>query len=512
MRRAAAAIVLAELGCFAPFLPGMGFYVDDWTIVEWGSRGGGGFLGAVRAMAETGWFWARPMMLLEFPFFYAVGGSEPLGYHAALLLLQAAASLAFFALLKRLLGSLELAAAAACLATLYPIQAASHHWLGAGPQLFAVILACASLWLHLSWLESRRPAALAAGLVCYAASVLSYESCAFLPLMPAGAIVARRVSAGGRWTEGARDAVAGLWPYAAAFLAVQAWQWWLVELVTGARNTKTVTLSPLHAVLSYRAAFEGMTYKALRMCARSAPLVSPDVGRGYWLYWWALVVAVTALLPRAAPPGRRVLLTALGAGLGAFAGAVLPYALSGGYMPNIYGIASRTSAGLALAAGLLLATGLAALRGRRAAWLTALFVGAFVWTNAQTASAWIKSYRLQRAVLKVAAPKAGGLPRGATLLLAGVPSHINQRVNDVPVFNAGFDITSALRLMTGRKDLKARMTDNLVFEPEGYSEVPGGTVVARFTYDNTWLLWYGRGRFDRLKAPPRPVPYEFTLP
>lgn len=512
MRRAAAAIVLAELGCFAPFVPGMGFYVDDWTLVEWGLRGAGSFLGAVKAMAQTGWFWARPMMLLEFPFFYAVGGLEPLGYHAALLLLQSAASLAYFALLKRLIGSVELAAAAACLATLYPIQAASHHWLGAGPQLFAVILACLSLWLHLSWFESRRPAALAGGLACYAASVLSYESCAFLPLMLVGAIVARRVSSGGRWSEGAREAAVSLWPYAAAFLAVQAWQWWLVELFMGARNTKTVTLSPWHAFLSFRTAFAGMTYKALRMCARAAPLVSFDVGRAYWLYWWALVVAVTALLPRAAPPARRALWTALGAATGGFVAAVLPYALSGSYMPNIYGIASRTAAVLALAAGLWLATGLAALGGRRAAWLTALFVGAFAWTNAHTASAWIKSYRLQRAVLKVAAPKARGLPPGATLLVAGVPSHINDRVNGVPVFNAGFDITSALRLTTGRTDLKARVTHNLVFEPQGYAERPGGVVVARFTYDDAWLLWYGRGRCERLKAQPRPPPIEFTLP
>jgi len=502
----AALLVLAfiEWGCYGPFLFKLGFYSDDWTLLEWATRAGG-FGPAVRAYAKTGEFWSRPVELLHFPLLFAVGGVHPAVHHAILLCLETVGAWLFFLLLERLTGSRPLALLAAGLALLYPTHPATTHWLANSPQLVAIILALGSLLLHLRWIETRDRRLLALAMLCYCVSLLEYESCAFLSLLTAGALLAdgtdwRRVF---RW----------FWPYAAAFVAVQAWQWRGVPLLLGAANPKRVHLSLLHAALSYRTATAGMTYKTLRLAARSAPRVAASAGRGYWPFWW-LFTSMTAwmLLPEAHDTGAsrgRALRRAAGATAGGAFGAVLPYALSGTYMPNIYGTDSRTSAVLSLAAALALSSAVAA-----AAWspklslrrcgLTAcvLFVGAFAWTDAQIAGAWARSWTLQRAVLKLAAREAAALPRGATLLLAGVPSHLNDRVSEAVVFDAAYDITSALRLTSGRDDLKANVVNRLEFGPSGYAETQGGEVVNRSTYDEAFLLRYGRSPVKRLSGPP----------
>lgn len=145
----------------------------------------------------------RPISFGTLALNWAVGGANPFGYHAVNLLLHAAVTMLFFALLQALFGTSPQASAfafaAAALFAVHPLHTeAVNLAVGRAELLAAGFLLCAWI-LHLR--EQEIPA-----LLCFSLAVLSKESAvAFFPLVLLGDYAV------GRWKPLSRYArIAGL--------------------------------------------------------------------------------------------------------------------------------------------------------------------------------------------------------------------------------------------------------------------------------------------------------------
>lgn len=466
-----ALIAAAQFFSFGVFGPALGFYYDDWVFLDLARRGGG-FFGAMREFFLAGYA-TRPLEILQFPLFYRLGGLDPSAYHLLILYLETAEAVLFFVLLDRLLGSRKLATIAAVMAAIYPNRSILHVWMASSPQTVALVLILASLVLFERGRGERRLGRLAVSQLLYVSGILAYESPAFLPLLLAGGWAGRGVAEGKRWKEAVWGSVKDIWPYGAS-LALALLCQRLAASAASQPNPKALAFSLGHASKAFGAGFECLTNRVLHLCWKSLPGFFADSGAVSIVLWLALGVGAAAALgsrqddAQASPAAGPVRVAACAAVLG-FIGAYLPYAVSGSYVPQIFGSMSRTNGGGALVGGLLVALAAAALERRPAlqrsflALVTLAFTAANWQVARQYSGLWIRSSKLLSDVAAVSV----GLPRGSTVLLEQVP-----RPGQPPAFAAHFDISAALRLRTGRSDLSADVvTDRMDFA--------AGNVVAR---------------------------------
>ena len=495
-----ALLIFIQLFSFGIFLPYLGFYHDDWGLLE-PFHQSGRFWGVIRFCATCGSYAYRPVEIIQYPIFFAIGWFHPWVHQMMLLTLQTVETLLLFALLERLLESRGLALAAAAIAVIYPNREIYHIWFSNSPQTVAQMLAAASLLAHLRWIGKRTNTRLIAGQILYLLSILTYESCAFMPLLLAGGLLARRMAEGSTPKDAAARTVREFMPCAATLIIALSWQWFGVRIFTHSTNQKAdlIAFSFRHLFKAYGAGFECITNRVIHACAmglREAILRLPP---WLWIFWVACTVAAVAWMDSLRDdPSPRSLKTALGAIIGGFLGSYAPYALSGSYMPTMYGVLSRTNGTGAWIGGLLLAAGAAALRGRsrRAqAILLSIVVGAFTWTNWAFTQQWAHSWVMQRDILRKVSAHVIGRPGPAVILLSGAPSRFGQAV----VFNAHYDFDAALRLTTGRSDLSGNIASHMHFEPRGAVEYENGKPIKIYSYENLYLYRYDYDRLERVK-------------
>ncbi len=502
MLRALGVLLLAETLAYGVFAPSLGFYHDDWFLLETVSRSQG-LLGAVKALAETGTFWSRPLLLVYFPLCLTLGGMNPFFYHVLMLSIDVLQGLLFYLLLVRLTGSKNLSLTAAALGLLAPSRAVTHVWFSSSPQGVALALVLGSLLLHARWSQNRRGLPWASQLL-YFLSALTYESVVFLPLLLLGGLAARLRVQGRSWRKSLWEPVRDLSPYAATLGLTLAWQWFGMSALLSADNPKSVVFSPTHVLKAFGAGFECVTNRVVHMAWTSLIPVLRAAGP-----WFAALLIFAAAMAYLLSPGRGkdkdrrlALAAALGAAAAGFLGAYAPFALSGTYLPQIYGIMSRTNGAGALITGLLAAAGLYSLgasRPRLRNALLGILVAAFTWTDWNAGLEWKRSWTLQKDILDQASAKVRDLPEGSAVLLAGAPGYVGHAV----VFDANYDFASALRLWSGRPDLKANIVSGrMKFDEKGAVEVMAGREGARYPYGRTYLFDYGADRLRILDGPP----------
>ncbi|MBI5882821.1 MAG: hypothetical protein HZB91_06940 [Elusimicrobia bacterium] len=490
-----AAAVIASFGIHSHKL---GFYYDDWTFLEMMHRGGG-FVGAVKAFSGGG-YWTRPVEILQFPLFFAVGGLKPLSYHLLMVGLEIAEALLFYAVLKRLLGSPRLALAAALLAAIYPNRSITHIWFAASPQTVALVLVLASMAVFLTRAEGRRLGLLLASQGLYLASVLTYESTAFLPLLITGGLAAGTVQAG-RCRGSLPRSLAALWPYGLSLGLALAFQRFAGTVLQGS-NPKVLGLSLSHGLKVFGAGFECVTNRVLHLVWLALPgfLAGSDlIMDSAWLALGLAAASAFAFQEDLKAPSFRAAGYAAGA---CFIGAYLPYALSQAYTPQIFGLLSRTNGGGALAGGLMLACAAAALS--RLPLLQKAFLGltvlAFTAVNWHAGRTYAALWDLEERILAAAAPAAAALPAGATVLFKPrlVPGSLT-------VFMDHFDFSSALRLASGRDDLSADVVSGAMeFGPDQVvKRGPAGTQ-RTYPYQNLYLFSESESTMKALISPRHP--------
>jgi len=211
----------------------------------------------------------RPLVMISFALNYAVGGLQPLGYHAVNILLHAGVSLAVYGLGRRLRLSRETAGVAAALFAVHPL----HTEAVAGIAGRAELLMALGVLLALAGYLRGGGVTRAGSLLAFALSLLAKEQAAVVPVL---LVLAELATGAQSWRPaGVRAAGVRLLPYAGilgAYLLLRTW-----VLGTAAVPVTTLLENPLaHAALGPRLLTAlAVAGRYLTLCLWPAPL-SPD--------------------------------------------------------------------------------------------------------------------------------------------------------------------------------------------------------------------------------------------
>lgn len=467
---------LLQAVSFSVFIPYVGFYGDDWQWLEFAARAPG-FLARFRFFAVE-FPLARISQVLYFPLAFQIAGFHAWPYQLFLSLVNLGESMLLFLFLRAILGSSSLALLSASISLLYPGRIPVHIWANDTPQPVAQILMLGSLLLHEKWTRTRRSASLAAGQLLYLGSVLWYESTVFLPLLLAIGLLIRYRNQGDSLPRAARRTVADMSVYIPTLALAMWWQWFGASWLFHTRsNAKSTVLHPSigNFLLVYKAAAKCMSIKAFAICFRAfRRLVQPSLWNWFFAFFtwpWFLLYAAfipiaSRLLHDACPdePEERTWMMAAALVAGGYIVSYLPFAVSSGYAPSIYGLDSRVNGTGAWIFGLLWAATLFRLtrkRPRVRALAIAMMIGVSTWTNWTAAGDWVASSRLQTKIITHFAEKSRAWPAGSNIRIRGVPRKVGD-VGEGPVFNDHWSFGPAIRIAAGRGDFNA----GLVFPEE----------------------------------------------
>lgn len=500
------AIAATELLSYGYFINHRGFYADDWIFL-YQSFSAGGLWRAMALRASQGG-WSRPLEILHYPIFYSLFGLHPFLYQLLLILLKIAEGWLLFMLWERLFGRRGLAAAAACLALAIPVRLSTHLWYANSPQQLSIVLLLASLLAHASWIRSRKPPLLLASLSLYLLSVLSYESTSFMPLILGAALAANSIKSGKRFGRAIAQALRELSPYGYVFIVALLWARVGSKVLLGTPTLNPVDISPGRFVLVFARGLSCLTLDCIRLCLHALPLAA------HYLTPWIIAIVVIASLalgftwrtdPEKDPPG---ISSVAAVSAVAFMAAYLPYAFSQHlYLPQLNGIMDRVNGLGAWSSSLFWAAGISALAKRHRLLARASFgllLAIFGLTNVFTCLQWAVAWETAHGALARAAEKAAPLPPSSTVILAGVPV----KIGGAPVFSEGWDFEDALRIASGRTDLRGKVADRLRFDKDYFAEQPSAaywprTEEWRFPYKDVFIFDASKDSFYPLFGPPK---------
>ncbi|MBI5200122.1 MAG: hypothetical protein HY925_00930 [Elusimicrobia bacterium] len=474
--RAALILAIVALVTFGVHARKLGFYLDDWVMLERLLDANGWWAG-VKSLAQTNYAF-RTLSLIVFPTLFTFFKDSAFGWQATLIVLDWALAYLFYLWLREWLRSERPALVAAALALMLPICPSSHYWITNISQRIALPLAIFSLLLHRRWLQDRDPKRLGLSLAAYIASLLLYESATFFPFIQAAVYFAGLKQAGKDPKDAAkktaRDVLA---PYLAALALAGGWRL-LYPVVFGHGFPVKLSLGLKDVLRSYESAGISWTTELYNLC-RNAGIVWRHAAQDGQMIFWGLFTAGTAAAlsrPSEEKPGARGLTAGAAIAASGFVFGYLPFALSGAYEPQVVGILSRVNAAGVLFLGTAIACLLEALelwtdsRG----WITpgrilrglllAGLIGPFTWTNWYIGSTWVEAYNLEEKILAGIKEWVVKLPTTHTIVLQDAPSNYNGA--EVFSFHWGFD--AGLRIRSGRKDLSG-----IVVQPTMRTEKQG---------------------------------------
>lgn len=501
------ALLLLELAAFTWSGPRLGFLHDDWVLLDVFSSHHG-LLSRVQALAQSG-LGARPLALPVYALAYSLGKMSPLPYHLVLGLLGLAGAWLYYRLLKESLGSENLALTAAALALLHPAASAVHLWFSAMPQVLSQDLVLAGLLLYARWLESRRALELAGALGLYLASLLCYESSAYLPIIVALGCLARKRQKGHPWRTAVPALLKDFLPLGLTLAAGVLWQVVGVRWVFSYPSPKTLGFSRAALLATYSAGLDCLTGAQLwSLCRAALPVMLREFTTPHLLATAVAAAAAVALIERGPKPGPEARLSAwavMAIGLVCLAGAYAPYALAG-YTPRLFGVLSRINGGGVLAAGLLMALALECWARPKAlhVGLLAALVTAFGVADHVLAAQWGKAWWAQKAALDKVALKSRAVPAGANLLVQWQQPYVFGA--DMFYLDEPWGFNAAARVATGRPDLTTTLvTPWMASERAEIVERKNGTVSRSFPYGNTFIYQLDADQLLRATPPAAPT-------
>ena len=195
----------------------------------------------------------RPLLTISFALNYAVGGLNPLGYHAVNVLLHAIVSLAVYGVGRRLFLSPAGATVAGALFAVHPL----HTEVVAGIVGRAESLMALGVLLALAGYRSERRAVRFGSLAAFALGLLAKEQAVVVPalLLFSDVFVRRQTSPVPSWIASARSALPRLLPYFGvlfAYLLLRAWVLGGIQGVAVIRTTAFVDNPLAHVSLGPR--------------------------------------------------------------------------------------------------------------------------------------------------------------------------------------------------------------------------------------------------------------------
>jgi hypothetical protein len=316
--------------------------------------------------------------------------------------------------------------------------------------------------------------------------------------------MAREIKTG--WIASAGEAIKKMSPYVVSFAIVLWWQHVGAKILLGWHNPKDIEFTFSHLFKAFGAGFECVTNRVIHACVLAVRPALTQFGPALWSIWILAVgtVGVAAYHWDGFPGSKKVegKKTAIFV-LAAFIGAYAPYALSGSYMPAMFGIMSRTNGTGAWVGGLLIAWLFDVIRqrsdrggfGRWQAALVAVFFGFFTLANWHATWEYAQSWDIQTSVLRKVTPHLKKMDRTATVLLDGVPRHYGKAI----VFDATYDFDYALKVYAGRTDVYGKLLSPGVVYGKKEVVIRDYGSVMRFPYQDLYRYDYTTDVFERLE-------------
>lgn len=495
-----------EALCFAPSLGRVGFYLDDWTMLN--------FLhfGPADWFSKT-WYYLchesriviRPIEAPYFSTLFAFFKLLPLGYHLVNALWEVLSAWLLFLVIRRVWSSQVVALSTAVLFLLYPAHDSTHYWVMAQSATYSMLLYMLSLYLTCVGAESGRRGPLYVAAGAFFLSIYNYE--VFLPLFLVNALFAGVIALRSR--RSADRAVNLALKVAGAgcvvVLSLVLFQKFISPLL-GPPWIYAAKIDPMHILYTMSQGFWVSSPPSVALFA--ADLLSREAMT--WvtpqLIFSCVGCVVLILMAGFAVTGRAEKEMGLGGSAwlvvtGIFVSFVSysVFGLNKEYEPTLITIFNRInyggSLGMAMAIagvfGIIAELSNRARSGRMSVWglvsgLTAALAVFFVVINWDMSRPWQASWLVQQrviATIKENAPNLQG--KNESLILMNCPRYAMWS----PVFDGVWDFQNCARIMTGNQELRGGVvSDRLQVSHKGLKDVSHGFVCGEYSFDDLQVL------------------------
>lgn len=511
-----------ELACFLPIIKHVGFYLDDWVMLNKLSQGPSDFGKLLEHyFANDPRVIKRPVEAVLYMIQFQLFGMKPLGYHIVICAMEVAASWLLYLCIVSLSKIRSLALAIAALFLIYPSHNSTHYWV-----LCSVV--GLSLLFYLGMLLANIRGASSGSIGLHVLSgfmffllLLNYE--VFLPLVAVNVMLVYLIA---RPSRGKKQAILLSIAVSCIYGAALVLDFVYVYLIAPKLGIAWIHQISFDPSLICKTLFQGiklnLPWVSFPFFAEAATMKWRD---GFSVFDWAMLslaslafVSSILIIDRLGEPkgesggtGKDKQDSTLPAffKIGGEVGVaswilllglvtvVLSYSIFGlnqSYMPTFHSIVNRVNTGATIGLAFIFTSILMYLRiflrnqnsFRMTLILSCLpLVLFFVITNYSLAKPYILSWQLQSHISKSLVSKRDALKDTRTVLLLNVPRY----VNEAPVFDGVWDFQSMMRVLLSRQDIKGSVPcGRFRFFKDGVQDAPGGLILGAYTFDRLMVL------------------------
>lgn len=522
-------LVAVELFCFLPVLKHVGFYLDDWVMLNYLSIAPDGFFDAA-----TFYFGIdprvvnRPLEVVHFIAMFKMFGVKPLGYHVFNVVLEVISAWLLYLSLSSLSKHSLSSFIATAIFVLYPSHNITHYWVVSSAVTLSLALYLGSLYLCVLAASEQRSYLYYLSAVLYCLSNFNYE--VFMPFVSINILVVWYLL----WKKGqpGRLVKEGFLVWGLNVFAIAALLVYLKAIMPllGVAWMHKVSFDPS---LMFRTLSTGIELNLPHIAfAYFSQNVSNKLNGGLQLHELIYLllqstvffgISISLLFGNrseticdnklksedSGPPATPSFLIAIGCLCVVVS--YLIFGLNEEYMPVFNTIVNRVNTGASIGLAFIicgfgmffekLCKTIIYLKTAQAA---LLIVGTsavcfFTLTNWALSMPFIISWQLQSQIMNAVKSKKSQFANAKAILLCNAPRY----ACEAPVFDGVWDFQSMVRLVLARENIDAGVvSDRMQFSSTEVKDISNGSFVcASYSYDNLWLMISPTCRIMRIHGP-----------
>ncbi len=487
---------------FFPGIKHVGFYLDDWVMLNTLARGPQNFFELFNYyFSADPRVVKRPLEALHFMLMFKLFGLKPLGYHVFNLILEVLSAWLLYFCLHRLTRSMPVALVTSILFLIYPSHNSTHYWVVCSSVGMSMILYLGSLLADIEAVLRDKKWLHAVSGILFLASLLNYE--VFLPLGAVNVLVVLTLSL--RLSNSPiKNSLLCTGALSLAFLIELGYLRFIVPLLAEAwmHNVKldlSLMLSTLGAGVALNLPWTSFSFFLSRAGQALAEGLQP-------VSWILLVLSLLVLggaisishVIKRVDEGEELALSPVSLSLIGAIAVLVSYTIFGlndSYGPTFDSLVNRVNAGAtvglafvfsAFCLWLKLAVGSSGGRFLASLSVTSLpLVLIFVVANWALAKPYILSWQVQSQIVSCVKKQEERLKSASSLLLINVPRYVNES----PVFDGVWDFQNMIRLKLGRNDINGGVVgDRFKFFRDRVLDAPGDMVLATYKVDGLYVM------------------------
>lgn len=495
-------LLFVEVFCFIVIVKQVGFYLDDWIMINTLAQGPDSF------WELFGYYFQsdprvvnRPIEALHYQIMFMLFGSNPLGYHLLNGVMEIVSAGILFLCLVAITKRKAISFLAAAIFLLYPNHNITHYWVVSSSVTLSMVLYLGSLYCDLqAVLKEKRSLHLLSGFL-FALGLFNYE--VFLPLATLNVLVVFWLSKNYLF-KGTREAFLKALTVALTLgLSLVALLLYLKVIVPliGPAWLHQVKLEP---GLMFSTIFDGclLNIAAYGYFFHQAGIkLASGLSAQDWicLASLAFTTAVVFLLLNdgersqsdCIPDERKLSAFFIGAGVLTVIFSYTIFGLNPEYTPTLITMVNRVNAGSTVGIAFIF-TGLCVLFSGAISPKVSLIPGLclillFALTNLSLAHPFVISWQVQKQVMNAVKANRERFADAESILLANCPRY----VNEAAVFDGVWDFQSMIRFVLDRKDINGGVIcERLHLTREDIKDrsTMGGFLCATHHYDKLFVI------------------------